>query len=98
MMCHFLGHPHDPEMAFEEIKRHHISIYYFDNLSDLASDLSTLTGQNIAFDRVINKSRPMDIDFDQHMDHIEEIVSKDMKLFLLCKNFSQERLTAFPTA
>ena len=92
MMCHFMGHPNNPEKALEEVKRHNVSVYYFDKLHELETDLSIITGRDITFDKVINKSKSVSIDFDQYKNNIEEIIAKDMELYLACRGSSLGRL------
>ena len=85
-MCSMFSKNRTPNNALEEIKKHHVAVYHLDRLEQLEADLSIVTNSEIKFDKVINKSKPVDIDFEKHRNHIEDLVAQDRELYEACQS------------
>ena len=91
-MCSMFSKVRTPNNAVDEIKKHNVAVYYLDRLEQLEADLSLVTDNEIKFDKVINKSKPVDIDFEKHRIHIEDIVAQDRELYEACQRTILRRL------
>jgi len=92
LVCSMFSRNPTPNNALKEIKKHNVAVYYLEMLGQLGNDLSNLIGSEIKFDQLINKSKSVDVDFEEYRESIEEIVANDMELYQACREMALPRL------